>query len=42
MAEIMQIKNLVKSFGGLIAINQLTMDITDNNIHALIGPNGFG
>ncbi len=42
MAEILQIRNLVKNFGGLTAVNKLTMDITDNNIHALIGPNGSG
>lgn len=42
MAEILQIKELVKVFGGLTAVNNLTMDITDNNIHALIGPNGSG
>lgn len=42
MAAILQIKELVKIFGGLTAVNKLTMDITDNNIHALIGPNGSG
>jgi len=42
MAKILQIRNLVKMFGGLTAVNNLTMDIADNNIHALIGPNGSG
>lgn len=42
MAKILEIKNLVKNFGGLTAVKDLTMNITDNNIHALIGPNGSG
>lgn len=42
MAKILQIRNLVKMFGGLTAVNNLTMEIADNNIHALIGPNGSG
>jgi len=42
MANILEIKNLTKKFGGLTAVNNLTMDITNNNIHALIGPNGSG
>lgn len=42
MSEILQIKNLTKVFGGLIAVNDLTMNITSDNIHALIGPNGSG
>lgn len=42
MADVMQIKGLTKKFGGLTAVNQFDMNITDNNIHALIGPNGSG
>ena len=42
MGTVLEIKNLTKRFGGLVAVNDLSMTITDNNIHALIGPNGSG
>jgi len=42
MANVLQIKSLTKTFGGLRAVNDLSMNITDDKIHALIGPNGSG
>lgn len=42
MADVLKIQGLTKRFGGLTAVNDFTMNITDNNIHALIGPNGSG
>ncbi|MGH2349795.1 MAG: ABC transporter ATP-binding protein [bacterium] len=33
---------LTKRFGGLVAINQLDLDVTDLAIHSIIGPNGAG
>ena len=36
------IKNLYKSFGGLRAINNLSLEIEKTSITALIGPNGAG
>lgn len=39
---ILKIEGLVKNFGGLIATNNLHMDIRPNEIHAVIGPNGAG
>ncbi len=36
------IKNLYKSFGGIIAINNITLEIEKSSITALIGPNGAG
>lgn len=42
MADVLKIQGLTKKFGGLTAVNDFTMNITDNNIHALIGPNGSG
>ena len=34
------IKNLYKSFGGIKAINNVTLEIEKSSITALIGPNG--
>ena len=42
MEYIMQLKNVTKRFQGLVAVNNLSMDIEKNSIHALIGPNGAG
>lgn len=35
-------QNLCKRFGGLLAINQVSLQIKTGEIHALIGPNGAG
>ena len=37
-----EITNLVKSFGELIAVNHLTLDVREGEIYALLGPNGAG
>ena len=36
------IQGLHKSFGGVAATNQVTLDILDGEVHAIIGPNGAG
>ena len=41
-APLLAIKNLVKRYGGLIATNDVTLDIRAGECHALIGPNGAG
>ena len=33
---------LTKRFGGLVAINQLDLDVEEKAIHSIIGPNGAG
>ena len=38
----LQIKDLSLSFGGVHAIDRLTLDVPDQTITALIGPNGAG
>lgn len=35
-------RNLTKRFGGLVAINQLDLDVAEQAIHSIIGPNGAG
>ena len=38
----LRVKNLYKSFGGVRAINNITLEIEKSSITALIGPNGAG
>ena len=42
MAAILTLKNVTKQFGGLTAVNDLSMVVYEHSIHALIGPNGAG
>ena len=35
-------RTLTKRFGGLVAINQLDLDVEEKAIHSIIGPNGAG
>ena len=43
MSEILlSAKNLTKRFGGLAAVNDVSVDLWRNHIHAVIGPNGAG
>lgn len=39
---LLEVKNITKRFGGLIAVSQLTFDIYQGEILGLIGPNGAG
>jgi branched-chain amino acid transport system ATP-binding protein len=39
---ILQIDGLVKRFGGVAATDNVTLDITEGEVHGLIGPNGAG
>ena len=39
---VLQASHVSKRFGGLIANNDITMDVKAGEVHALIGPNGAG
>jgi len=38
----LKIKNVSKSFGGIIAVNDLSFEAEENQILGVIGPNGAG
>jgi ABC-type branched-subunit amino acid transport system ATPase component len=40
--NILDIKSVVKRFGGLVAIGNVSFSVRANSIHGLIGPNGSG
>jgi branched-chain amino acid transport system ATP-binding protein len=43
MSEVLlRAKNLTKRFGGLAAVNEVSVDLWRDRIHAVIGPNGAG
>lgn len=42
MAVILDVRNLSKTFGGLVAIDDLSLEVERGTIHAIIGPNGSG
>ncbi len=39
---ILSVRGLMKRFGGLVATDDVTLDVHPGEIHALIGPNGAG
>lgn len=40
--ELHQIDGVTKKFGGVVAVNDLSMTIPQGSVHGLIGPNGAG
>ncbi|MBR6485537.1 MAG: ABC transporter ATP-binding protein [Lachnospiraceae bacterium] len=40
--NVLRVENLTMQFGGVVAVNNLTMEINEGEIVALIGPNGAG
>jgi branched-chain amino acid transport system ATP-binding protein len=39
---VLQLKNVSKRFGGVVAVDRLDLDVAAGEVHALIGPNGAG
>ncbi len=42
MSALLSIRHLVKSFGGLMAVSDVSFDVAENSVVGLIGPNGAG
>ena len=42
MTKLLELGQVVKRFGGLVAVNQLTFDVHEGESLGLIGPNGAG
>jgi branched-chain amino acid transport system ATP-binding protein len=42
MKELLKTQNLTKAFGGLVAVNQVSLNVKENTFTLLIGPNGSG
>ena len=39
---LLDIKDITKTFGGLVALDQISLTVEENTITGLIGPNGCG
>jgi branched-chain amino acid transport system ATP-binding protein len=42
MSALLQVENLAKRFGGIVATDDVVMKIPEGELHAVIGPNGAG
>jgi branched-chain amino acid transport system ATP-binding protein len=42
MTEILRIQGLTRTFGGLVAVNEVSFSVNEGEIFGLIGPNGAG
>ena len=43
MAEpLLRVENLVRRFGGIVATDNVSLDVASGELHAIIGPNGAG
>ncbi len=42
MSPLLSIKGASKSFGGLVAVSDVSLEVAPGEIHCLIGPNGAG
>ena len=40
--NVLHVENVTMQFGGVVAVNNLTLDVNEGEIVALIGPNGAG
>ena len=42
MAALLEVRQITKRFGGLVAVNQVDFDLEEGRIASIIGPNGAG
>ncbi|MFN3658854.1 MAG: ABC transporter ATP-binding protein [Pseudolabrys sp.] len=42
MSALLRVENLAKRFGGIVASDDITLDVRPGELHAVIGPNGAG
>lgn len=42
MSVMLSVKNVAKRFGGLVALNRISIDVYENEILGIVGPNGAG
>ena len=42
MSALLELQNVTKSFGGLTAVKDVSLSVTEGQIYSLIGPNGAG
>jgi branched-chain amino acid transport system ATP-binding protein len=40
--KILEVRGLCKTFGGLVAVDEVSLQVHAGNLHAVIGPNGAG
>ena len=41
-SQVLQASELSKSFGGLVAVDRVNLELNHAEVHAVIGPNGAG
>lgn len=39
---VLEVRNVTKRFGGLVAVNDMNFDVTEHQVMGIIGPNGSG
>lgn len=42
MGDFLKLTNVTKQFQGLVAVDNVNLDMKEHTIHSLIGPNGAG
>ncbi|HAD99968.1 MAG TPA: ABC transporter ATP-binding protein, partial [Rhodospirillaceae bacterium] len=42
MTVLLEVRGLYKTFGGVTATKNVSLDVIEGEVHAIIGPNGAG